>query len=519
MKKKEEALEERLRFQELVSSISTKFIGLSGVEFEQAIHDALAEIGRYFEVDTVRLYRLSLQGDVVKIRNMWRSESIAPPEEMPEIHKLKYPNLAAHYSQGEPVVFSKYEDSPQWPEMRKILKFFGTKAGVGVPLESDSTGVDVFAMDKVQSEHVWPEDIIEHSRAIGEVILSAMRRREAEVELQESYDEIRRLKDHLEQENIYLQEEIKREYRFEEIIGQSNELQYILHRVEEIAPTDTTVLILGETGTGKELIARAIHSASPRKERPLLIVNCATLPSNLIESELFGHEKGAFSGAITQRIGRFEIADGATIVLDEIGELPPELQAKLLRVIQNGEFERLGSSKTIKVDARVIAMTNRDLEDEIKNGRFRQDLYYRLNIFPITVLPLRERKDDIPPLVNHFVGKYCRKMGKEIHEISLSAMEDMQNYSWPGNIRELENIIERAVITSRGTELNVELPLLSAGALEENKTLEEIERDYIMNILERTSWKIAGAGGAAEILGMHSNTLRSRMEKLGISKS
>jgi transcriptional regulator with GAF, ATPase, and Fis domain len=449
---------------------------------------------------------------------------------MAGIHKLKYPNLAAHYSQGKSVVFSKFEDSPRWPEMRKILIFFGTKAGVGVPLESDGSGVDIFALDKVQSEHVWPRDIVEQSKAIGEVILSAMRRREAEIELQTSYEEVKRLKDRLEQENIYLQEEIKHEHRFEEIIGQSNELQYILRRVEEVAATDTTVLILGETGTGKELIARAIHSASKRKERPLLTVNCAALPSNLIESELFGHEKGAFSGAVIQRIGRFEMADKATIVLDEIGELALELQAKLLRVIQSGEFERLGSSKTIKVDARVIAVTNRDLGDEIKNGRFRQDLFYRLNIFPITVLPLRERKDDIKPLVDYFVGKYCRKLGKEIHTVPSKAMEDMYDYSWPGNVREIENIIERAVITSHGTELKavitshgtelkVELPIMSTVLSEENKTLAEIEREYIVSILEKTDWKIAGPGGAAEVLGVHSNTLRSRMEKLGISKS
>ncbi len=518
-KQAEEELKKYNEFQNLVTRISTKFLGLSGVEFEQAIHNALAEIGKYFKVDTVRLYRLSLQGNVVKIRNMWRDEHLASPKEMAEIHKIKYPNLAAHYSKGESVVFNKLEDSPQWPEMSKILKFFGTKSGVGVPLEVDGSGVDVFAMDKVQSEHVWPKDIVEQSKAIGEVILSAMRRREAEAALQASYNEIKELKDRLEQDNIYLQEEIKRAHRFEEIIGQSNELQYILRRVEEVAATDTTVLISGETGTGKELIARAIHSSSKRKERPLVIVNCAALPSSLIESELFGHEKGAFSGAVTQRIGRFEIADGATIVLDEIGELPLEVQAKLLRVIQNGEFERLGSSKTIKVDARVIAVTNRDLGDEIKNGRFRQDLYYRLNIFPITVLPLRERRDDIKPLVNYFVGKYCRKLGKEIHTISGKAMEDMHDYSWPGNIRELENIIERAAITSHGTELKVELPLMSTVLSEENKTLEDIEREHITKILERTGWKIAGPGGAAEILGMHSNTLRSRMEKLGISKS
>ncbi len=505
-------------FQNLISRISNKFVGLSGIEFEKSIHDALAEIGRYFNSDTVRLYRLSLEGDVVVIRNMWRDEHLAPPEEMPEINKLKYPNLAAHYSQGKPVIFNKLDDSPQWPEMRKILKFFGTKAGVGVPLEVDGSGVDIFAMDKVQSEHVWSADIIEQSKAIGKVILSAMRRREAETELQDRYKEIKRLKSQLERENIYLQEEVKGEHRFKEIIGNSNELQYTLHRVQEIAPTDTTVLILGETGTGKDLIARAIHSASRRKERPLIIVNCATLPSNLIESELFGHEKGAFSGAHSRRIGRFEYANGTTLFLDEIGELPLELQAKLLRVLQDGEFERLGSSKTIKVDVRVIASTNRNLEEEVKNGGFRQDLYYRLNVIPITILPLRERKEDILLLVEHFVQKYCRKHGKEIKPISRETKNNLKNYLWPGNIRELENIIERSVITTKGSNLQVELPIAKETFFEGGKNLEQVEYEYIVQTLEKTNWRISGANGAALLLGINPDTLRSRMRKLGIKK-
>ncbi len=505
-------------FQNLVSRISNKFIGLSGPEFEQSIHDSLAEIGRYFSSDTVRLYRLSLQGDVLKIRNMWRNEQLAPPEEMPEIHKLKYPNLAAHYSQGKSVVFSKYDDSPQWPEMRKILKFFGTKAGVGVPIEVDDSGVDIFAMDKVQSEHIWPDDIIEQSKTLGKVLLSAMRRREAEVELQDSYEEIKRLKSQLERENIYLQEEVKGEHRFKEIIGISNQLQYTLHRVEKIAPTDTTVLILGETGTGKDLIARAIHSASKLKERPLIIVNCATLPSNLIESELFGHVKGAFSGAHASRIGRFEFANGATLFLDEIGELPLELQAKLLRVLQDGEFERLGSSKTVKVDVRVIASTNRDLEEEMKKGRFRQDLYYRLNVIPITILPLRERKEDILPLVEHFAQKYCRKHGKDIKSLSQKTQNNLKNYHWPGNIRELENVIERSVIITKGSNLQVELPITKETFFEGGKNLEQVEYEYIVQTLEKTNWRISGSNGAALLLGINPETLRSRMRKLGIKK-
>ncbi|MBW7992169.1 MAG: PAS domain-containing protein, partial [Planctomycetes bacterium] len=326
-KQVEEALEEHLRFEELVSRISTKFIGLSGVEFEQSIQDALAEIGRYFNSDAVRLYRLSLQGDLVKIRNQWRDEHIAPPKEMAEIHKMKYPNLAAHYSKGEATVFSKFDDSPQWPEMRKILKFFGTKAGVGVPLEVDSSGVDIFAMDKVKSEYIWPKDIVVQSIAIGKVILSAMRRREAEVELQDSYDEIKRLKDRLEQENIYLQQEVKLEHQHGEIIGSSPAIGKVLNKAEQVAKTDSTVLILGETGTGKELLARAIHDMSDRKARPMVKVNCAALPSTLIESELFGREKGAYTGAMTKQMGRFEVADGSTIFLDEISELSQSCSA------------------------------------------------------------------------------------------------------------------------------------------------------------------------------------------------
>ncbi len=512
------AVEERLRFQELISRISTKFIGLSGIEFEQAIQDALAEIGRYFKSDTVRLYRLSLQGDVLKIRNMWRDENLSPPEEMVEIHKMKYPNLAAHYSKGEATVFSKYDDSPQWPEMRKILKFFGTKAGVGVPLEVDDSGVDVFAMDIVQSEHVWPKNIVEQSKSIGNIILSAMRRREAEIELQNSYDEIKQLKDQLETDNIYLQDEIKLNHNFEEIIGESKDLQYALHRVEKISPSNTTVLILGETGTGKELVARAIHNASPLKNRTVIKVNCAVLPKNLIESELFGHEKGAFTGAYAKQIGRFERANGTSLFLDEICELPVELQPKLLRVLQEGEFERLGGSETINVNVRVITATNRNLEEEVREGRFRQDLYYRINVFPITVPPLRNRKEDIPLLVKFLVQKICRKLGKQITNIPQKTIATLQEYSWPGNIRELENVIEGAVITSPGETLNIELPETSILVTTNGVTLEEVEREHILNILKLKNWRIEGPKGAALVLGMNPGTLRSRMQNLGIVK-
>jgi transcriptional regulator with GAF, ATPase, and Fis domain len=332
--------------------------------------------------------------------------------------------------------------------------------------------------------------------------------------------EIKGLKDLLEVERAYLQEEIKLEYNYENIIGQSDEINYVLYKVEQIAASDTTVLVLGETGTGKELVARAIHSLSLRKDRSLVKMNCAALPSNLIESELFGHEKGAFTGAHARRLGRFEIANGTTLFLDEIGELPLELQPKLLQVIQNGEFERLGSSRTIKVDARIIAATNRDLEEEVRKGLFRDDLWYRLNIFPITVPPLRDRPDDIPLLVNYYVEKISKRLGKSIEMIPVSIMDQLQRYHWPGNIRELENVLERGVINSSGPKLRLvdELKRPDKDLAKANQSLQDVEREYIVRVLKQTHWKVSGKNSAAEVLGLDRSTLRARMQKLGIRK-
>jgi transcriptional regulator with GAF, ATPase, and Fis domain len=343
-------------------------------------------------------------------------------------------------------------------------------------------------------------------------------RKRAERELQRALAEIEQLKDRLQRENIYLRDEIKLEHNFEEIIGQSDALKYVLFKVEQVAPTDATALILGETGTGKELVARAIHNASSRGDRPLVKVNCATLPSNLIESELFGHEKGAFTGAQMKQIGRFELADGGTIFLDEIGELPLDLQVKLLRVLQDGEFERLGSSRTIKSDVRVIAATNRNLKEAVRKGRFREDLWYRLNVFPITVPPLRQRREDIPLLVKSFVQRFSMKMGKVITTIAPQETEALQNYSWPGNVRELENVIERAVIVSQGPTLSVEVPKTSEKTTHGKQTLEEIDREHIIRVLEVAGWRIEGKSGAAQTLGLNPGTLRSRMKKLGIKR-
>ena len=346
-------------------------------------------------------------------------------------------------------------------------------------------------------------------------------RKDAEEALQTAHEEVNKLKNQLEAENIYLQEEIKLAHNFEEIVGHSDALKYVLYKIEQVAPTDSTVLITGETGTGKELVARAIHSASRRKDRPLVKVNCAALSASLIESELFGHERGSFTGASARKIGRFELATGATIFLDEIGELPLELQVKLLRVIQEGEFERLGSSKTIKADVRIIAATNRNLQMEVQKGLFREDLWYRLNVFPITVPPLKQRREDIPQLVEHFVKRFSKKLGKEIPSVPPATLKTLHDYSWPGNIRELANVIERAAINTQGTVLCMTDHFVMPHAEElsiSTKTLEEIEREHITRTLSNTGWRIEGASGAAKVLGLNPSTLRTRMNKLGIQK-
>ncbi|MFC1734401.1 sigma 54-interacting transcriptional regulator [candidate division KSB1 bacterium] len=368
--------------------------------------------------------------------------------------------------------------------------------------------------------HAYP--VFDENNKISHIIeysIDITRRKQAEEQLIRALEEVKQLKDRLEEENIYLQHEIKLDHNFEEIISSSEIFNKLLGQVEQVAATDATVLILGETGTGKELLARAIHNISERSKRPLVKVNCSALPATLIESELFGHEKGAFTGALNRKIGRFELADGGTIFLDEIGDLPLELQTKLLRVIQEGEFDRLGGSETLKVDVRVIAATNVELEVAINEGKFRSDLYYRLNVFPILVPPLRERKEDIPLLVRHFLIKYGNKIGKKIDVVPQKVMTTLVNYNWPGNVRELENVIERAIILNKGKKLEPGdwLPKNTAVSMSSMVlSLEELEKNHIIEVLEMTGWRISGDKGAANILKIKPTTLEARMKKLGI---
>ncbi|MBI2564175.1 MAG: sigma 54-interacting transcriptional regulator [candidate division NC10 bacterium] len=389
----------------------------------------------------------------------------------------------------------------------------GIRSYVVVPLMAKGRAIGTLNVGSRVPDRYSEEDAEFLMRVATQVALA--------IENMLAYEEIGGLKARLQEENIYLQEEIKTDYNFEEIIGESGTLKKMLRAVESVAKTDATVLLLGETGTGKELIARAIHHLSPRMHRTLVKVNCAALPAGLIESELFGHEKGAFTGALARKIGRFELADGGTIFLDEIGDLPLELQAKLLRVLQEGEFERVGGSPSFKVNVRVIAATNRDLEKATQEGRFRPDLYYRLNVFPIRLPPLRQRREDIPLLVRYFVMKCGTKLGKRIETIPQKAMHALMAYPWPGNVREMENVIERAVILSQGSQLELGewLPRFAgSGHGERLATLEALERDHIVRTLELTGWRVSGETGAAKLLGLKPTTLEARMKKLGIQR-
>jgi formate hydrogenlyase transcriptional activator len=395
-----------------------------------------------------------------------------------------------------------------------LLRDEGVRSVVSMPLITHDRVLGTLSLASLRDSAFQQGDVDLLVQVAGQVAIA--------VENALAFREIDELKNKLAQEKLYLEDEIRSEMNFEEIVGESPSLRSVLKQVETVAPTDSTVLIQGETGTGKELIARAIHNLSPRRERTFVKVNCAAIPSGLLESELFGHERGAFTGAITQRIGRFELAHRGTIFLDEVADIPLELQPKLLRVLQEQEFERLGSTRTIRVDVRLVAATNRDLGEMVAARTFRNDLFYRLHVFPLLVPALRERQEDIPALVRYFVQKYARRMNRTVETIPSETLDMLVRYTWPGNIRELENLIERAVIVSPGTVLRVPLGELKPPidpAVGDLFTLEAFEREHILKVLEATHWVLAGPNGAAAKLGMKRTTLQSRIQKLGITRN
>ena len=422
------------------------------------------------------------------------------------------------FTERRPVLI-KHFDAPEFDsEVSKRLSREGLRSGMSIPLVSNQGPIATMTLAS-RRDNAFTESDVELMVQIGVQVAIA-------VENAMAFLQIGELKNKLAEEKLYLEDEIRTEFNFDEIVGQSAALRHILEQIETVAATDSTVLILGETGTGKELIARAIHNLSSRRDHTFVKLNCSAIPAGLLESELFGHERGAFTGAIAQRIGRFELADRGTLFLDEIGDIPLELQPKLLRVLQEQEFERLGGTRTIQTNTRLVAATNRDLAEMASAREFRKDLYYRLNVFPIVAPPLRERIEDVPLLVRYFAQKLSRRMKKRVETIPNETMAAMMRYRWPGNIRELENFVERAVILTKGTTLQapvweleretVAIDLTSARS--EPTTMEDAEREHILSTLRDTNWTIAGPAGAAARLGMKRTTLQSRMKKLGIAR-
>jgi formate hydrogenlyase transcriptional activator len=510
-------LEQHLKLERVLSELSAQFIHLPANHVDRGITDGLQALAEAVDSDRAHLGQIDPgTGDIV-ITHAWCRPGFSPIGQ--RILEGSLPWLEARIRNGEVSLSERPSDLP--PEAyreRTYMESVGQKSSLVVPFRVAGTVTGGLGIGNFRHYQRWGDWRICRVKDIACVFANAMARKQADEDLRKAAAEIRELKDQLQRENTYLREEIRLEYPHGAIVGKSDAIRGVLKKVEQVAKTDAAVLILGETGTGKELVARTIHEMSRRQQRPLVKINCASLPATLIESELFGREKGAYTGALAREIGRFEHADKSTIFLDEIAELPPELQPKLLRVLQDGEFERLGSSKTMRVDVRVIAATNRDLDALMKQGKFREDLFYRLNVFPIVAPPLRERAEDIPLIALHVLKDLAKRMGADVVGIHAATMREFQEYSWPGNVRELRNVIERNLILNSGPIFRAEFP----NALQEKKTnlrrLEEIDKEHLCNVLQSTHWRVRGQGGAAEVLGLKPTTLEARMKKLGIRR-
>jgi formate hydrogenlyase transcriptional activator len=510
---------ERDVFESTLAEVAANLLAVSAEHFEAELDRAIERLALLFGAD---------RGTVVIFGSDGAPSIVAlfPFGAFPGIKKgptSVLPNWMDRARGGLGFAMKRPSDLPEaWTEERKFVLENGIVSNLMFPLLAGNKPIGLFSFSSMETERDWSPALLARFRLFGEILASAIVRAGAERELRESLAEISRLKERAEAENVVLREEVRDAQGFDEIVGRSPALMRVLHLVEQVAPTGSAVLLTGETGTGKELIARALHRRSAREKGPFVAVNCAALPGTLIESELFGYERGAFTGALQRRLGRFEVASGGTIFLDEISDIPGDVQGRLLRVLQEGTFERLGSSHTIRTDVRIVAATNRDLEAAVAAGSWRADLYYRLKVFPIEVPPLRERREDIPLLVWYFVTRKKAILRRSVTRIPDRVMTAFERYDWPGNVRELENVIERALILSPGDALLVdERTFASHGkpfAEPGNGRLADVERAHILRVLAECGWKVAGRGNAADRLGLNRSTLRSRMEKLGIRR-
>ncbi len=509
------ALEEQLDFERFVAELSFQFINLPHDQVDDAIRAGLGRICQQLGIDRSTFHRIDGAG-VLLDPVSWTAPDV-PPVSEPIPARARFPWALERVLAGEVVAFSTVGDIPSEID-RASCAAFGAKSALAVPLSVDGRVVGVVSFNTVAAERTWPEEVRHRLTVLGSVFGQVLARQQRDESIRTAAREVQRLKDQLQVENVYLRREERERLGLTRVVGQSAAVRGVLDQIQQVAITDATVLLLGETGTGKELFATQIHELGARRDRAMVRVNCAAIPSTLIESELFGREKGAFTGALAKQEGRFELANRSTIFLDEIGDLPADVQVKLLRVLEERTIERLGSPRPITVDTRIIAATHRNLEQKVAEGTFREDLYYRLNVFPIHVPPLRDRAEDIPLLVWRFVEEFSKAFGKRIDSIERDSLSALQHYSWPGNIRELRNVVERAMIVATSRRLTIAAPQSSAAADKRSAKLIDIEIEHIRGVLESTHWRIRGMGGAADRLGLKPTTLETRMAKLGITR-
>ena len=509
------ALAEQLDFERLIAELSFQFINIPLDRMNDAIRDGLGRLCVRLGLDRSLFYRIDSDGVTFDPVSWTAPEIKAADRSSPNAER--FPWSFERLRGNEPVTFSILSEIPTEID-RASYEACGTRSAVILPLAVEESVVGAVEFDAVRAERTWSPETTHALEVMGNLFEQVLARRQRDEAERAASREAQRLRDQLQVENIYLRREERERLGAMRIVGQSPGIRRVLEQIQQVAATDATVLLLGETGTGKELFASYIHELGARHARAMVRVNCAAIPATLIESELFGREKGAFTGSLARQIGRFELADHSTIFLDEIGDLPAEVQVKLLRVLEERTIERLGSPRPIPVDVRIIAATHRNLEERIAEGAFREDLYYRLNVFPIHVPPLRERTQDIPLLLWRFVDEFSKAFGKRIDAIDKESMEALQQYAWPGNIRELRNLVERATIVATTRRLTIPLPQASSVVVRRSSKLADVEKEHIRAVLDSTGWRIRGTGGAADRLGLKPTTLETRMAMLGLRR-